>query len=1812
MKEKIGELKEYISQIKNDLIDIEECAKEIIAHVENGVFISNGLCDRMIKGLDGHVDLKKKCMDILADAIQLDDDHTKVSLVEERIALMEKDSVRNMVALFYDLHSDKPEVESLLDAEKDKLNHILDTEDDEDNLRQVIDYYVEFADAVNTIEYKTPAEKLQIMQKFTGVFGAELTMHAFALDNVRIKNSSVEADATSEHDVGTGSSEFVSDDEIKEIQETDIPDEKISEDPKTEDSELVAGSESVNEDEGSDVLLRTLRKYDAVIPDGYDYGMLSKEISPKDDGKIGASKFRNEIKTGFNPEATIQFLRLIAGEELISLEFANGWGQLENVSGVLHQLMNKGYLRKYVFVGKGGFYCASPRLKKALQIKDVNDFLRVKNYDRSAKVEILEDMPSIILCRTGFARLYTAALGHFSAKEFSASKVFMSEFCSLRISNDVHDDWIITSTVSENRLDEVEEFRRSITDFLEKQGKPDRYIIGAADVGFAERTAKALIELFGFDSSRVFLYAIGDELLYSYDEREEYRFEQIWMKEQDEQENKVPIAEEQDNEKLENVSDDSELGGADVETLIAEARVEEIKGETAQPATDEEKAGASEEIVADKDLMTSEKADQTEKKVTVEPERKYDKKEILRHVYEMINGGKAYCALSYLCAFSGENRELYDLWRTFAYAANDPLKACRYSSTKMYNVYLQDETKLHDYLFCAATIRTFFYNNLEYDYSMNQLYESNIQNIGIVDNCSEFKNAFHTIVQFKDQVHKGINEYADYKMQDNVQLEKRILEVRRRAEQFFEERIGVVKESTKQERFVRTKRIIFAPDEFVAECLKYIIDGDRGQNDYIRDFVCSTFIKENSEPNIVNIDAKKMDDFIDEAWDKAGNAMRYSMKSNKLMGSLRGNLKKTISSAIEILCSWLYYSDRFVSADDDVGIQKYKQVRDGLIQNLQDAKVHFQNELLNITDVDEQAGCNILILTIDEMIRRLNGSYTDDEYKYYYIDFLRADLVLLDEDYLPVMDMNKISPEGLSTAERILDHSTMTLGSFEERLEDIFVNQGDDFGSAKLIIQYLGEDGKKLVDERNYDIEDSVAYARRGAQNTRQEFIENLELMQSYGQLDNSADNTKDKYLQIANRTYDYCNASNNFGFYKNVIDSIIQQIKKEAKRFGNTLIEELTAYKKKIKEEADSDNILERLEIVQEMLDNQNYTVAQDLLARIKKGDLNVDKDILPDDYLQRFIEQYESNLSKTADSGKSLINVITNKLRNAKNKDTNAGRRLIENWPKSGMSLDSSKLSSLLTLLGFTVDSVTRADRIGKIENYTVKLSRPTNGRKVNYKHPIAAFGSVASNEDFRVSFLSGNTDADRLVMTMRELGSSKHTILIVDYAIDLRDRRKLARKIKEMNPTKVFGVIDRVLIMFLAENYNDAYINQMLLSVMMPFSYVQPYVWDSGNVMPPEIFMGRDKELKDIEAPTGVNIVYGGRQLGKSALLKMAKADIAHDEDGRRAVYVDIKGKDYKQSARKIGQTLYDEGILPNDFDGDDWDELSREIKKRLNSDKNRIPYLLLLLDEADAFIESCEAVNYSPFDALKDIQNVGTGRFKFVIAGLRNIVKFTKGALENNSVLTHLGHTTIVPFNYSEARELLEKPLYYLGLRFPKDKEALVSLIFANANYFPGLIQLYCAKLVEAMTKDDYAGYDQNESPVYLITQEHIKKVLAEDGFVQQVREKFEITLKLDEDNYYYIIALLMATLYHNNGYSTGYSVDDIYREGYDLEISKIRNSGREKLAVFMDELCELNVLRRLAGDKYVFNRYNFFQMMGTQQEVEDKLMEYMGD
>ena len=178
--------------------------------------------------------------------------------------------------------------------------------------------------------------------------------------------------------------------------------------------------------------------------------------------------------------------------------------------------------------------------------------------------------------------------------------------------------------------------------------------------------------------------------------------------------------------------------------------------------------------------------------------------------------------------------------------------------------------------------------------------------------------------------------------------------------------------------------------------------------------------------------------------------------------------------------------------------------------------------------------------------------------------------------------------------------------------------------------------------------------------------------------------------------------------------------------------------------------------------------------------------------------------------------------------------------------------------------------------------------------------------------------------------------------------------------------------------------------------------------------------------------------------------------------------------------------------------------------------------------------------------------------------------------------------------------------YLGLSLP-DK-VTVSQILATVNYFPGLIQLYCQKLVESLRAADYAGYDVKNTPPYVITGEHLRRVMADREFVEQIHEKFEITLRLDQDQggSYYPLTLLIGYMYSAEPSKGGYSAKDVMRHAEELGISQLKNLGEEKTDALMQELQDLNILRGIGPNTYLLASKNFRDLLGSDEEIFEKL------
>lgn len=1872
-KEVLESVKIDLSEIKNSMAQVESDIVHISSCIEQGKFIPGEVSKNVIACLEKLQKADEHCREryeILNDSpFAFEKIESFEYQLHEKEEQIRREEIIATSELFLKLHAQEEDIEELLVGEQVKLMGILPVSEDGEDALLKIKPYVDFIEIVRDKKSLAPASIVEAIINLRAHFGDGLIGAAFCKNSILLEEESEGEDEDSGLESSTeyGETETKmqemesSADELTKEAETEETEEQPEYQEKTEEQseyeevaqeqfqngqetgqakeegteqELQEGQETETVDnqitteqseEQERTLAEALFEAGAILPETYEYGKVKIEKGDREDKKFGVNSFKSDLKGGYALMEK-RILVIVRKRAAVTIDDILKDKELSEERGVVQyafqHLVKKGYLRKYTINEWGSFYCITKKASHAFASKEACSYLGVRRTEFEPGYDIVGESEAAVVSRIAYAKILEKDLNLTNHKEFSISKTLYEEAFIL-CNEEVEQGTELFAGCFWGQQQQCEEFDKKLKETLEEKQKISHIIF----VGMEREQALALAKIFGkrydqFLPQERYAFALKDNCFYTEKDGTEVDTGVIWQ-DFNEQDSDKEASEE------EHLGQESETESTETDRIDQEENVETKEGNTESDILVEaeiEEEITKAEIIAEVEAETesteaeesfTETVDQTDQQ---NPQTTTEKQQenisllpasglenVLQQAYQMIVSGRTYCAVAYLKANSGIYDEVDTVYEKLAYAVNEPFKSCSYSSGEIFDVFFDQRSVFSDYLMIAAALRTFFYNHAEYDYSMKSLYE-NIKNLPEMSAAPELGNFLYFLMEFKEQEHKGIDVYADYRMKDKIFLEHTISRIRKEAEGFYEVNIlGHVSEQASNRRYLETRNIIFSRVSDIAVYLRYIMDGDDSVLEMMKEYLAEHFMKEKSPVDAVNIDWEKMNTYIDVNWEKARDKMNVTKKTSDLMSRLRHNLYNSLLKAISIMCEWVKYIERFKSVGEDTGFEKYKQIKDKHIHDIAVMAAEFSDKKSTTESAEEKAGIQILVDTLNELKARLDGSYNEMQQKYFYIDFLKSDLVLLDGNYLPILDGELQDIPELEVAARIFHHSKRNLGSLKDRLYDIFKNAGDDYGCARLIDQYFVDTTGHAVLEENYDLEESISYAKRGAEQTKNEFVENLELAQSYGQIDNSQENKKEKILQIVNGFYEYANSTDNYGFFKKITEAYMSQIKKDAKVREEPLRRELELYQKDLQAEEVNEDTVNRLEKIRKMLENQNYTVAEDLLSRLKDGETEGELEIFETDYLSEFMKEYEYYRKTVVDNSRSVSKLLPSQIRN---KEGRGAQRLIDSWIVS--SQNSERVKNLLQALGFSVETVKEQEKIGKYENYNVMLTKPKNGRKANFKHPIAALGSRAAECGFRVVCLYGKYDANRIIEVIKELGNAKNTMIFLDGALSIQDRRMLARKVKSDVPDKIFGIIDRVLLAFLVNHYNEEYINKMLMCIMMPFTYYQPYIWDSSNEMPPEIFMGRKDELREIEAPGGVNIVYGGRQLGKSALLRMAKNDIDHNENGDRAVLVVIKNMDYKKTARAIGEALYLAGILRRDPETEDWDELVKVIKRRLLLGiEENIPYLLLLLDEADAFIESCEEVDYHPFDALKDLQGIGIDRFKFVIAGLRNIIRFNREkALGNNSVLTQLASMTVKPFKVNEARELLEIPLYYLGLRFPEDKESLISLIFASANYFPGLIQLYCAKLLEAMRKGDYAGYSESDTPPYEVRESHIKKVLADKGFMEQIQEKFDITLRLDDDNYYHIIALLISNLYHEKGDTDGYTPKEVQEEGEIYEISKIEELSLDKLTALMEELCELNVLRKTSDDKYLFNQYRFHQMMGSHKEVDDKLMKYM--
>lgn len=1516
-------------------------------------------------------------------------------------------------------------------------------------------------------------------------------------------------------------------------------------------------------------------------------------VQAEHDKPFGVKVFKRDLSTYDRMEKVI-VLQLAKDFTCVTPEMAVAVfdGGAEAYHSACEKLRAAGYLARYELEGIGQYYVLTPKGWKIFTTKDAAEFIRSSRYKGETPTPIKDTgnaaLARIMLLRSpGWLRRATGEKLRPQGGSFLKEKSFLFEvqvgkeeaekrtFCLLGTAGDTPEDFQHLQEILEG-LDE----------------NVDALVLVGTNLPHAQALAKWARMRFSeqIGSRPVWYMESGAETCY-----------------QAEDHGTVDLAAFLSG--TDGTSNGEEKQGDDTGVHGNGEVPEGQQGKTVDPKAVSGSADGKPPVIPDPPVIPP-----------IDPPEDYEESD--QHsavIWNMLAQKQFCCAAAYLNALAQNDPEGYQhRCQKLAYALDDPLAMCEYNSAHIFDVYFSESTDTPDAYIIAAALRNYFLNQCGYDYQLASLWDA-IAKLPALGENGALNQAVYKIKDFKYKYHRGIDFYADYRQKKREMFERTLANIRAEARTLYENNVlGKVKERAPQRRFLEAKKIIFSPQSDLAECLNVVQKDSRDLLEFIQEFLRSHYIKDDEDIDRGNIDTDKVENILTQAWTEAGNNVRLVKRSSDLMGRLHTNLSMQVRRVVTVLCDYVSTLSTNTLDENDSGLTAYRRIRDPLLLDLEQACT-FEAEHPKETSKD-QAAQAVLMAVLQELHQRLDGTYEEEANRYFYLPLLQGDQVLLNEDYLPELQDVSGIPE-LSILVRIQRHCDAPQLSLEERFWQIYRSEhlwGDDYGSARLILQYLQSFPQQVQDPELLGIDpEDLGFADPEAflSNEQKEFEGYMELAQSYGQFDNSEGDQKEFMNQIVKIWCEQTQETHNFGFFHQILDALRKKIQRDAKVREQDLLSSLEAYKRANADWEEQEPAQAAVKEILARIHVQNYTAAEDLLNRLYSNDVETGGTVDAPDYLREFLKEYDVNFAKAGRAGGNL----QANLAREHNKDTRGGNRLIEYWPK-GTNTPPTTIKSLLEALDFPVSQVQVAAPIQRRDHYLVTLNREMGDRKIDYKHPVAAFGSEAETDGFRVVNIFGRMDASQLIDMFRSIGTAKNTLILLDCALTLADRRALARQVKTEFYEKTFAVLDRVALVYLSSHYVQTAINRMLMAVVMPFAADKLYQPNSGQDMPPELFIGRKNELDQIKDPYGANIVYGGRQLGKTALLRKAQKDIDHNENGARAIWVDIKYKDYRQAARKISAALYDEGIFKTECITEDWDELARNLKNRLRDTRDPIPYLLLLIDEADAFIDSCEAVKYQPFDALKDVQSVGAGRFKFVVAGLHNLVRFKRDVtLRDNVGLTHLGSLTVTPFKYKEARELLEGPLSYLGFRFPDTPETarLVSTIFTTTNYFPGLLQRYCAKLIESL-QYNYGGYDEADTPPYLLNENLIKRVLTNESLQREIRDKFEITIKVDEkdgekqDNYYYLVALLTAYCSHNTMQQKGVSADDIIRVARDYEIQRLTVLPRDAVEVLMDEMQELNILKRQGNDRYRFARFNFLQMMGSVSEIEDKILAYAAD
>lgn len=563
-------------------------------------------------------------------------------------------------------------------------------------------------------------------------------------------------------------------------------------------------------------------------------------------------------------------------------------------------------------------------------------------------------------------------------------------------------------------------------------------------------------------------------------------------------------------------------------------------------------------------------------------------------------------------------------------------------------------------------------------------------------------------------------------------------------------------------------------------------------------------------------------------------------------------------------------------------------------------------------------------------------------------------------------------------------------------------------------------------------------------------------------------------------------------------------------------------------------------------------------------------------------------------------------------------SGEALVQNalsgldaWDRLGQAMDARKVGkavvSVLRLLGLNASQPNVEEARWGVTRLSVRadITESTPGY-------VAALGSHARRM-YKVVVI---TDELRGEGPLRHLPASaiEANIILYTQPLGVEGRRRLAQESRGRSHQAL--VVDPAVVGWVAAHAPRSF--RAVQQVTLPWTGYTPYTPHVAGLVPPEVFKGRTDEMRAVLDPQGPIFLFGGRQLGKSSLLRQAVEVFQKDDrENRVAVYVDLMKADIGHAEppegiwRMLLAELKRRGVISESVaDRAPGNVIANEVQQWIEERPER--RLLLLADEADAFLTADAQAVYtgggqSTFPTVKRLQRLmeDTGRdFKVVFAGLHQVQRFNRLI---NVVTAHGGRDVPVgPLKPQDAVELVEEPMAAVGLTF--ETRDLVWHILGLTNYQANLLQIFCDRLVAYMQHRSMPA-DGRHAP---ITWEDVQQVAGMEEVRGLIAERLRYTINLEDR--YRVLALLIALRSLEQGHGHGYRPAELLERAHERWEDGFPLNSERQLTIYLEEMVNLGLLIRLPGDErvYAMRSPNVVNMLGTQAELENELRDTQFD